>query len=161
MKKLAKIQCFRSSKGFTLIELLAVVAIIAIISAIAVPQFIKVLDVSKDKKVLTDMRNFAIAIGLYSIDTGIVPYAGNASQLVAVLKQYEGRDVGFLTPRDSWGREFDYYRASDTEYTLKSYGKDGMPGNPANPEYFDANADTIVISGRFVACHEGATAILR
>jgi len=151
---------FANHVGFTLIEILIVVAIISILSGIAIPYMFKALDLSKDKRVLTDMRNFAVAIGLYQVDLGVVPQADNIYDLIDMLQMFQQAQAAPLKTHDVWGYEF-YYYGSDQDYTLKSRGKDGQWGNPATTAYFDAKADTIIISGMFVACHEGATVVVQ
>jgi general secretion pathway protein G len=153
------IQKKHHTKGFTLIELLIVVGIIAIISAIAVPKMLKALDQSKDKKVMSEMRNLAIAIGIYRIDHEMVPDTKDIVSLIDILKATPGNEKLVVNERDAWGHQFYYYPASYDQYTLKSFGKDGGPGRPASTEGFNANADIIIITGIFAASHEGVTAV--
>lgn len=150
-----------AQQGFTLIEVLIVVAIIGLISAIAVPRILWALDKSRDKKVMSDMRNIAVAIGIYTVDNGIVPNANNILDLITILQMHDPKNAGSLVERDAWGKLFYYQWTSDTDYTLKSFGKDRTEGNPATGRYFDAAADTIIISGRFVASHEGSAPIVK
>jgi type II secretion system protein G len=153
-----RVRCY--TQGFTLIELLIAVAIIAIISAIGVPRFLRGFQVAKDKKVITEMRNFAIAIGIYSIDHGMVPDTSDITELVAVLKGAHGKDLLPVTEKDAWGNKFLYHRVSQDEYTLISRGRDGALGKTANTDYFDPNADTVLVSGVFVASHQGTSAVV-
>lgn len=147
-------------RGFTLIELLVVVAIIAIISAIAVPKILKALYQSKDKRVMADMRNIAVAIGIYSIEEEMVPQTDNIHDLIAALQDTRGEEVLPFNSRDAWGHTFYYRSMTFDQYTLKSFGRDGGEGTSANTEYFDPNADTVIISGVFRASHQGATAVV-
>lgn len=151
----------RRKKGFTLIELLIVVAIIAIISAIGVPRLLNALYQAKDKKTMSSLRNIAIAIGIYRIDTEHVPQTTDIHELISVLRGYKGSEgeVIQIAPRDAWGHEIYYQWTSYDEYTLKSYGRDGGEGPIATKESFNPNADTIIISGIFVASHEGTTVV--
>lgn len=151
----------RRKKGFTLIELLIVVGIIAIISAIGVPRLLKALYQAKDKKTMSSLRNLAIAIGIYRIDTEYVPQTADIQELVDALRGYKGDDgeIIQISPRDAWGHEFYYQWVSDDEYTLKSYGRDGGAGPIATKESFNPNADTVIISGVFIASHEGTTVV--
>jgi general secretion pathway protein G len=150
----------RSERGFTLIELLVVVGIIAIISMIAIPRLLRAYYQAKDKRVMAVMRNFAIAIGIYRVDNEMVPNTADAEELVDILTSYRGEDLLKLSDIDDWGHRFYYQRASIEQYTLKSFGRDGAPGNPANTGSFDPDADIILITGVFVWSHEGTTVIV-
>jgi general secretion pathway protein G len=146
-------------KGVTLIELLIVVTIISILSGIGIPLFLRAHDQAKDKKLISEMRIIAIALGTYSIDYEVVPDTTDFAELAAIL---EASQRIAIPEHDSWGHTFYYRRASARdEYTLKSFGKDGIEGDPAITEYFDPDADTIVITGVFVASHEGTLKILK
>lgn len=149
------------TSAFTLIELLIVVAIIAIISGIAIPNMLNAFYQSKDKKTMTDMRNFAVAIGIYRIDREMVPNTNNIHVLVQALQgtQVDGQTLQ-LKANDSWGHNLYYWRVSDDDYTLKSYGRDGIPSFPATTVGFDPNNDTILISGAFAASHQGTTIVV-
>ncbi len=154
---------FRSNCGFTLVELLVVVTIIAIISTIAIPNLMKAHHQSKDKKVLTDMRNMAIAIGIYRIDYGIVPQATDITSLIDVLRSIASSrsEVQNMHPIDAWGTPFYYFSTGSEDYTLKSFGRDGVAGTPADQDIFDANADIIIVKGIFVASHEGTRVVVQ
>jgi general secretion pathway protein G len=154
----------RAEQAFTLIELLIVVAIIAIISGIAVPALMKAFYQAKDKKTMADMRNFAVAIAIYRLDTERVPQTNNINTLIQTLSAYQGKDGENLqlNLRDSWGHAFYYaYDTVDRErYTLKSFGRDGAPGATATTVAFNPDADTVIVTGIFTASHEGVMAIV-
>ncbi len=147
--------------GFTLIELLVVVAIIAILSAIGIPRMWTAYNLAKDKKVITEMRNIAVALGMYRIDNEMVPQTSSIADMVTAL-QNARTDGERLTmdENDAWGTKFYYYATSQDDYTQKSFGKDSVEGVPATDEYFDPNADTILISGVFRASHLGTTVVV-
>lgn len=155
-----KAKFLHARKGFSLVELLIIVAIIAIISGIAIPRLLRAYYQAKDRKVMTVMRNFAIAIGIYRIDNEMVPNTTDPAELVDILTGYQGEDSLQLTPRDIWGHEFYYRRVSYEQYTLKSFGRDGAAGNPANTNGFDPDADIILITGAFVWSHAGTTVVV-
>lgn len=147
-------------KGFSLVELLIVVAVIAIISGIAIPRLLRAYYQAKDKRVMSVMRNFAIAIGIYRIDNEMVPNTTDPAELVRILTEYQDEDWLQLAARDIWGHDFYYRRVSYEQYTLKSFGRDGAEGNPASKDGFDPDADIILITGVFVWSHEGTTVIV-
>lgn len=155
-----KTMFLRAERGFSLVELLLVVAVIAIISGIAIPRLLRAYYQAKDKKVMSVMRNFAIAIGIYRIDNEIVPNTDDPEELVRILTNYQGEDLLQITARDIWGHPFYYRRVSTEQYTLKSFGRDGAEGEPANTGGFDPDADIILITGVFVWSHEGTTVIV-
>lgn len=154
---------FRSNKGFTLIELLIVVAIIGLLSAIAVPMLIRVQERAKDKKNMTDMRNIAVALGIYIIGNDRVPITNDIDVLLLELNTSpSGSANNALTDIDAWGYEYQYQTTvNGSSYTLRSLGKDGNLGPIATQSNFNANADLIVRDGVFVASHEGSVSIVQ
>jgi general secretion pathway protein G len=154
-----------NSRGFTLIELLVVVVIIAILSGIGIPRLVRAFYQAKDKKVVSVMRNFAIAIGIYRVDCELVPQTTNIHQLVQILTTYQGNNQGEqlqVMATDDWGHEFYYGPSAGTleEYTLISYGRDGGKSTPASLGAFNPDDDTILITGVFVASHQGGSIVV-
>ncbi len=148
-------------RGFTLIELLVVVAIIAILSAIGIPRMWNAYNLAKDKKIITEMRNIAVALGMYRIDYEMVPQTANIADMITALKNSRsGGEQLTMDEYDAWGTKFYYHADTQDDYTLKSFGKDGSESTPATDEYFDADADTILISGVFRASHLGTTVVV-
>lgn len=58
----------RKTKGFTLIELLVVIAIIAILAAILFPVFAKAREKARQSQCMSNMKNSALALRMYSSD---------------------------------------------------------------------------------------------
>jgi general secretion pathway protein G len=152
----------RKMRAFTLVELLIVVAIIAIISAIGVPMLLRAFYLAKDKKVMAEMRAIAVTIGIYSVDREMVPQTNNIAVLIQTLKNYQAKSGDFtaMDVEDAWGHQFTYTSVSQSGYTLMSYGRDGLVSTPAGTENFNADDDLIVISGIFVASHQGTTSVV-
>lgn len=127
--------------GFSLIEVLAVLATISVVSALAVGQFLRAYDRSRQRSTMADMRTVAGAAGTYRVDKG--EYAAE----LASLAPY------YLVPVpavDRWGFAW-VYGSTGTAYQLDSRGADGLPG-PAAPSPWDGEpyeCDLILDSGAF------------
>lgn len=145
-------KCSIQEQGFTLIEVLVVMVIIGILAALIVPSLMMSYYKAVDRRVITEMRTIVIAIGLYRLDYDIVPQSANYAELVQLLNS----DIGGIAPipeRDAWRHLLGYHVVSENDYTLISYGKDGIQNVPASNESFDPDADVIVINGEFVAAN--------
>lgn len=73
----------RRNAGFTLIELLVVVSIIGTLAAIAIPQFADRQGKAFDARVMTDIRNAAVAEEAVYVDEGEY-YEGTCGDLPGV-----------------------------------------------------------------------------
>lgn len=69
-----------------------------------------------------NVQEFGHVIDLYYLETGMLPPSQSS-----IPKLLVGRYLKKL-PVDSWGNHYIYIKKSDTEYELKSYGKDGKLG---------------------------------
>ena len=146
-------------QGMTLIEVMVVMLIIGVLSAIAVPYFGRVQQQARDKKMMTDMRNIAVAIGVYKVDNDQVPIAASATELIEILKNDQG-GASPLTDKDPWGNYFAYTaNVATNSYTLRSLGRDGQVSTLASQGNFDVDNDTVIVDGMFVASHQGAASI--
>jgi general secretion pathway protein G len=122
----------KNQKGFTFVELLIVVAIIGIISAMAVPNLIHGLQRAKISRTKADLRTIAIALEMYRLDYGFVPFKSlivPIDDIPELTRYFKGATV------DSWG-EFLYYYSDGggTHYVVASKGTDrnwdGLSGPP-------------------------------
>jgi general secretion pathway protein G len=70
--------------GFTLVELMVVVVIIGIIAALAIPNFVKIMDKSREGAVKSNMHTVQMVVELYSLNP-ISPgrYPTNAAAIIA------------------------------------------------------------------------------
>jgi prepilin-type N-terminal cleavage/methylation domain-containing protein len=69
----------KKTRGFTLVEIMIVVLIIGILMAIAVPQFIKARSSSRQKTVISNLRQIDGAKERWAMETGRVSGAACAS----------------------------------------------------------------------------------
>lgn len=66
--------------GFTLVELMVVVVIIGIIAALAIPNFVKILDKSREATVKSNMHTVQFVVELYKVDNP-PKYPNNATTI--------------------------------------------------------------------------------
>jgi len=130
-------------KGFTLIELMVVVVIIGILAAIAIPNFVKVIDRAKVASLKSNMHTLQTTIEALSIDhMGRYPNSGVdqvaiKDELPSNFKNpYDGTDVDgnallFVSPAGTEGAAG--YHAVDAgatfaekSYTIMGAGRDGI-----------------------------------
>ena len=145
----------KNQKGFTLIELLIVVAIIGIIAAIAIPNLLNAIQRGKQKRTMSDVRTVATANESYAIDNNF--YAFKSDGTVSDLKEYlEPTYIKKLPLVDGWNTTMNYYCDSlGSEYTVSSYGKDGVQSGPASGAFTNFKHDIIFSTGSFVTWPEG------
>jgi len=114
----------RRDAGFSLIELLIVLAVIAIIAGIAIVNLMGALNRSKQRATMADMRTVAVGVEIYHIDKGYLPTASSMTQLRSILIPYQASVVPIV---DRWGHFFSYSQ-DGTNYTIESFGRDGVDG---------------------------------
>lgn len=100
-----------------------------------------------------DMRAIGAALGAYQVDNNVFPYFPSGTTIGPHLADdwpsyYSG------TTRDAWGLPFRYTSTSShfnpgwvTGYTLKSYGKDTVPGYTSS----EFDSDILFVNGMFAA----------
>lgn len=141
------------SSGFTLVEVLIVVAIIAILATIAIGATVSALDKAKQRATMADIRIVGRTIEAYTVDNNFPPDdAGGLLALVPVLVPYQSE---VLPVRDHWRKPLAYAVDTQGNYTIESYGRDGVPGADITRDTrFDYDLDIVMSNGFFVAAPE-------
>lgn len=123
----------RGEAGFTLTEMLVVLVIIALLVAIVAPNVLGRLGGARGQAARAQIENLASSLELYMLDTG--RYPSNEAGLGALLEppsDATGWSGPYLrrgrVPSDPWGRPFHYASAGPDQFTLTSYGRDGVAG---------------------------------
>jgi type II secretion system protein G len=140
--------------GFTLIELLIVVAIIGIISAIALPNLLNAIDKGKQKRTMADVRAIGTAVEAYAVDTAAYPLAmANWAALKAIVDPYFIKQP---PDADGWSTTWDASTsASGSDYTVASFGKDGVVSARPGGQTTDFNCDIVFSQGQFFQWPQG------
>lgn len=136
-----------------MVELLIVVAILGILAAMAIPRIFQMLERARQKRTMADMRTLALAINSYATDHVFVP---QVTGIAADLRPYlEPTYLKVLPVQDGWRRRFTY-QASGLDYTLVSYGADGVAqSGPYLGPTTHYDADIALVNGVFVQWPEG------
>jgi general secretion pathway protein G len=139
-------------RGFTLIEILVALVIITIISSVVVVKLAGTPYEGRKAAVISQIRNFQMALRLYHLDAGQYPTMEQG--LGALIERPEldpvpvrYRDGGYMEsvrlPMDPWGRHYAYIvpAADGSPYDIISYGRDGQPGGEGPDQ--DISSSTI------------------
>lgn len=143
----------RDEAGFTLIELMVVVVILGVVAALAIVALVGALDRAKQRATMADMRSVSKAIEAYSVDNGFVP--SDAGGLEGAADDLVPYAITVLPVNDHWGHPYVYSAPTPNDYTILSYGKDGIDGEDITiSTRFDYNRDLMIVNGLFVAAPE-------
>jgi general secretion pathway protein G len=126
----------RRSPGFTLIELMVVVVIIGVLAAIAMPNFVSMVDRAKESDLAENMHTFQLAIEDYAVqNTGRYPLAADAAAVQGNLPSGNwprNPFTGALNQAPTWDADpaasgiMGNNPATTVGYTLKGYGKTAL-----------------------------------
>jgi len=111
----------RRQSGFSLIELMVVVTIIGILASIVGANVFSAMADANIQGTKTQMVAFESAIKLYKLKKRRFP-----ESLDQLIPDFLDTQDG--VPVDSWGNEFMYAREGSSNFTLMSYGADGVEG---------------------------------
>ena len=114
--------------------------------------FAGALDKSKQRATVADMRTLARALEAYAVDNGYLPDdSGGIQGVEPLLIPYQ---INVVPTTDHWGNLYDY--ESDREnYSLQSFGKDGVDGTDITyATRTDFTLDIVLADGRFTASPE-------
>lgn len=139
--------------GYSLLELLIVTVVLGIVAAMAIPYFLGVLDRSRQRTTMSDLRTVSLGLEQYRIDEGGYPLVTDILVLRGIIED------GYL-PRmpieDGWGIDLTIETSAD-DYTICSNGRDHA-GNCALETAgatTDPDLGIVMWSGTFVQWPEG------
>lgn len=126
------------NRGFTLIELMISLVIIGVLSTLAVPNFSRIQQKSKETSVIGLARSLQVAVESYSLVNGSFP-AGDAAVLPTFLETLNKSESFMVLPKNPFtGGDYTkedasgkivYTYDSDTDiYVIEGFGK----GNSAS-----------------------------
>ncbi len=139
--------------GYAVVELTVVLVLLAIVSVIAIVGVLHVLDRSRQRATMADMRAVSKGIEAYAAARGCLPDDRTGAR---GLRSAIGEVAGGTVPaEDRWRHPFLYRRDEAGNYTLASLGKDGVDGEDISvATRDDSSRDIVLVNGRFTAAPE-------
>lgn len=120
MRQFQKTAAARRESGFSLIELMVVITIIGILGGIVGANVFSAIKEANIQSTKTQMIDIETSIKMYKLKKRTLP-----NDLQELIPEYLDADE---LPRDAWGNDFVYSKEGTNEYTLMSYGADGVDG---------------------------------
>lgn len=116
------------SNGFTLIEILVVMAIIAMLAVMVAPNLFRQQAGAMRDVALTEISTLEAALDIYRLDVGEYPDSlDGLMENDTDRASWNGPYLRRAVPLDPWDNEY-VYEGNGREFTLLSYGADGMSG---------------------------------
>jgi len=94
----------KKRKGFTLIELIVVIAILAILAAVAVPNFIGLIDKANTAVEIATAAEYANAINIYNALNSDAPITSDTEDIPGTLDDLAPATDGDVTVADALAR---------------------------------------------------------
>ena len=118
----------KQNAGFTLIEILVVMAIIAMLAVMVAPNLFRQQAGAMRDVALTEISTLEAALDIYRLDVGEYPDSlDGLMENDSDRASWNGPYLRRAVPTDPWGNEY-VYESNGREFTLISYGADGMSG---------------------------------
>lgn len=124
----------RGARGFTLIEIVLVITIIAVLGAATIYLIKGNVDVAKETRVDSDIKNIVTQLKVYEATNLAPPTTEQGLQALVEKPSSEPvperwRQLMEELPKDPWNREYQYQypaKRSKGDYDVYSLGKDGV-----------------------------------
>lgn len=128
MNSVSERKAERARSGFTLVELMVVIAIIAGLATIVGVNLFGALSESETTEAKAQIRNFKTALTSYRISFNRFPTTQEGlNALIENSKNKKFLDAPEV-PVDPWGNPYVYTCEGGKDFTIVSYGADGVPG---------------------------------
>lgn len=126
-KNRTEIRRWRGSEaGFSLIELMVVIAIIAMLAAAVGYRVLGALEDAEVTTAKAEISAFKSALINYRIVFKTFP--SNEQGLNALVQNEKNRKFLDRVPLDPWNNDYVYKLEGSRDFTIMSYGADGVPG---------------------------------
>ena len=125
---------FKASAAFTLIEIVLVITIIAVLGAATIYLIKGNVDVAKETRVESDIKNIVTQLKVYDARNLQPPTTEQGLKALVVQPTVEPKPERWTqlleeVPKDAWNHEFQYQypaKRSKADYDVFSLGRDGV-----------------------------------